>query len=246
MNERKDSEVELAKCVVAWLMDQGWTVYQEVEVFERGARADIVAVIEPKLWVIEVKRTHGLGVLEQAINWRSLSHYVSVAVPKGKRGQRTQFRQWVHTASGIGWLSVGIHGVEEYAAPQMNRLADVQYIRRALCEEQKTWCEAGNQHGYYTSFNHTRAKVLELLKDRPGLTMKEIFEDLGRCHYCSTRTAATALSAWVRRGVVNEIEPRRDGRYVRYYPKCHEAISVDSVPSVAQKSVESVKSVSNI
>ena len=91
----KMKETDIAKPVVSWLQDQGWTVYQEVEVKERGARADIVAIIEPKIWVIEVKRSYGLGVLEQALSWRSLSHYVSIAVPRGKRGQRT------HLATGF-------------------------------------------------------------------------------------------------------------------------------------------------
>lgn len=213
----KMKETDIAKPVVSWLQDQGWTVYQEVEVKERGARADIVAIIEPKIWVIEVKRSYGLGVLEQALSWRSLSHYVSIAVPRGKRGQRTQFSHWIHRVSGIGWLCVGSWGVDTYVDPQMNRRADVQYVRRALCEEQKIWCDAGSQHGHYTSFSHTRKKVFELLGERPGLTMKEIFDELGQCHYCSSKTAATALAAWIRKGVVNEIEARREGRHVRYY-----------------------------
>jgi hypothetical protein len=213
----KPSETELAKSVIRWLRDMGWSIYQEVEVFERGRRADIVAVIEPKIWVIEVKCNHSMDVLEQALLWRPLSQYVSVAVPK-KRHHRW-FHEWCHNGLGIGWLAVDKWGyVTEIMTPQMNRQAETQFIRDALCEEQKTWCNAGSQHGYYTSFSHTRLKVVSLLRERPGLTMKEIFGELGRCHYCSTRTAATAMAAWVRKGSVQEIKAQRDGRLVRYYP----------------------------
>ena len=42
--ERFRDEVELARLVRAWLIEQRWDVYQEVRVSYGGPRADLVAV----------------------------------------------------------------------------------------------------------------------------------------------------------------------------------------------------------
>jgi hypothetical protein len=58
------SEADLAAVVVAWLEVLGGDVYQEVELLPRGIRADIVAKVHAELWIIEVKTSVSLALIE--------------------------------------------------------------------------------------------------------------------------------------------------------------------------------------
>jgi hypothetical protein len=49
------TEAELAEAVVAWLCDMGWTVYKEVLIQKSGKIADIVAVKDSEVWIVESK-----------------------------------------------------------------------------------------------------------------------------------------------------------------------------------------------
>lgn len=71
-------ETELAQPVVEWLESQHWDVYQEVEC--PGGYADIVAVRDNYLWIIECKTSFSLKVVEQAMGRRA--HFRSIAIPK--------------------------------------------------------------------------------------------------------------------------------------------------------------------
>lgn len=48
------SEADVARPVVDYLNSFGWTVYQEVETI--SGIADIVAVLDKRLWIVEVKK----------------------------------------------------------------------------------------------------------------------------------------------------------------------------------------------
>ena len=227
------AEVDLGRSIVVWLREQGWTVYQEVEIFTHGARADIVAVIEPKIWIIEVKLSHGMNVLEQASHWLWLAHYVSVAVPF-KRCGHGHVAHLIHQTTGIGLLHGDAGGhVSEEISPRLNRRAEIKRVREALRDEHMIWCEAGsNNGGYYSNFNATKRKLIDLVNKTPGLTMKEIITELGRCHYISSQTARCALAQWIRKGAIKGVERQKEGRFVRYYPS--DCNSVNPVPSVAE------------
>jgi hypothetical protein len=210
-------ETDLAKKVVEWLHDWHWTVYQEVQVF-RSIRADIVAVIEPRIWVIEVKVHHGINVLEQAHRWLPWSHCVSIAVPYTRGYRRGGLLDKVHRMTGIGLIRVGSHP-DEIIPPHINRKANAVRIKNGLHEEHKHFAEAGsNCGGYFTAFAGTKKRFVKLINERPGLTIKEIVDNLGRTHYASGSIARTALSQWVRKGYIPEVERKREGKFIKYYP----------------------------
>jgi hypothetical protein len=107
-------ETEVAAAVVAWLEEAGWDVYQEVQVKRFGRIADIVAVMERRVWIIECKTSLSMAVIGQAYDWQESVHWVSVAVPilakrKGGypiRGQRPRFVNRVLRDYGIGLIKV--------------------------------------------------------------------------------------------------------------------------------------------
>lgn len=134
------SEVIIARSVVEWLQDSGWTVFQEVQVGER--RIDIVAAMD-----------------------------------------RRRFSLWDY-----------------------------------LVDEQQTVGTAGSPLDFYSAFRDTKNRVIEAVRERPGLTMREIVDLGDGYHYASWSTARAAIAKWISRGVIPGIERRRDGRTVRYFP----------------------------
>ena len=72
-------EQELASYIVSYLENENWEIFQEVQFRSYGNIADIVAVKDNKLWIIESKTTLSFKVLEQARRWKC--HYRSIAVP---------------------------------------------------------------------------------------------------------------------------------------------------------------------
>lgn len=212
----KRTEVDIAGAVVAWLRDAGWTVYQEVRVGYLGRRIDLVAELDRRLWVIECKRTHNFTVVEQAMYWIGTAQWVSVAT--AGRLRRTAPQRRFHEMLGIGWLHVGCDVEEVVAAAMTRRLRDHFDLHDYLTEAQQTVGTAGSQFDYYTTFGDTRERVIRLIQEKPGITMKEIVSHGDGYHYHSASTARASLAKWIGKGVIPGIESRRDGRTVKYYP----------------------------
>jgi len=211
------SEAKIAAQLIGYLTDQGWDLYQEVEI--DGRRADIIAIMRPKVWIIEVKLHYGLKVLEQAMFWRGLCHYVSVAIPRPNRWRILQSNliSRVHAMTGIGLLNIGSYGVDELYSSALNRKADISWVKR-LCPEHKTYAKAGtNDGGYFTAFAATKKEFTAFVHCHPGLTMKEIIDHLGRLHYANMTCAKTALAHWIIVGHLPGVARRQEGNKVRYY-----------------------------
>ncbi len=208
----KISESEMASIITEWLHDQRWEVYQEV--LCGGPRCDIVAVQGPVVWAIETKTTMSLALIGQAINWIPYANYVSVGVPYQK--QRTGER--ILRRFGIGvlqpdWMD---NSVLEKIRPEMRRKT-ARDLRVALCDEQKTYADAGNNKSrFYSPFKRTRDNLVSLVQARPGIKFSEAIEKIDY-HYSSRSAALSSLRIWINRGVIGEI--RIDNG--RLFPKPH-------------------------
>lgn len=212
-------EAELAAMVVAWLKDLHWEVYQEVEPARFDAIADIVAVRNGIVWVIETKLSLSLSVLSQAANWHYRAHYVSVAVPTAHR-QRT----WAATLAvlqryGIGMLeATSGWAVTEHHQPQLHRTARVDLILGCLTERHKTYAAAGNANGRrLTPFKQTCEELSQIVSERPGITLKDAIDGMNH-HYQSSATAKSSLSQWIHQGIVDGVEFRKEGRKNFLFP----------------------------
>jgi hypothetical protein len=195
------SEVKLAAVVVRHFRSiPGAEVYQEVAPWgSHGSRADVVVTIGPVVHVIEVKASFSLDVIEQAWYWRgrNYAHRVSVAIPAGRRGW---FRAEVCERLGIGVLGVEVAQMEwetsrvkEIVAAPLHRTASVREIRRALCEEAKTYAAAGNDASkFWSPFKATCAALREVVTAEQGLTWREAMKRV-KHHYQSDSSAASTL-----------------------------------------------------
>lgn len=228
------TEIDLAKKVVAWLTDLGWDVYQEIQIRESGSIADIVAVLDRRVWVVECKTTMSLQLLGQAEEWKRFAHMVSVAVPLVKR--RYGKRKYNNTKArfmaglilrrfGIGELRITEGPPDEYSpmvdevlAPILSRKAWANDILDCLTEKHKTYAEAGNAKGRrYTPFVATCDSLVRHVKRHPGCSMKEAVEGIPH-HYASPQSARISLAKWIDAGVISGIEVRFEGRKKFLFP----------------------------
>ncbi len=224
------SETDLADVLVPWLKERSWEVYQEVQVHRSSGRADIVATQGPLVWVIELKQSFSLSVLDQACYWRHNAHYVSVAVPPVSR------RSCAHASELCKSLRLGLlelrklehyeirwaQSVSERVAPYFNRRAQSKTVRDSLCDEQKDWAKAGNADGkFWTPFQGTCKALADYVAKNPGQTMKEVIDQIDH-HYSSDAGARAHLAKYIDRGIVAQVLIRRDEKgKLRLYPAKH-------------------------
>ncbi len=223
------SEADLGKIVVRYLEDLGWEVFQEVSWGGGGGkRADIVAVKDRVVWVLELKKTFGFDVLAQAEEWIhwNCAHKVSVVTPAPKRSIKNyHFRRKMARQVGVGWLQVreGRWGQPDYVTteekPRIQRRLRRDHIGTYLREEHKTTLEAGSQGGgYWTPFKGTAIAVRETVRRFPGISLKELIEKVDH-HYRSDAGARSSIRKWVEKGVIEGVEFRKEGRKWTLHPK---------------------------
>ena len=219
------TEEELAAIVVENLQE-GWDVYQEVQVHGSGGVADIVAVAGPKVWIIEVKKTLSWVLLEQALRWRGWAHLVSIATPIRKRGKGSQAIQIVLRTLGIGHLEVHRSeyewrsGVNECVRPRWNKAVENgRAIRDRLCEEHKSFAKAGTAGGgHFTPFKATCKELRALVKCEPGISLREAFGRI-KHHYASINSACGAMRTWILEGKVKGLRVEYRGRTPHLFPR---------------------------
>lgn len=179
-------EVELAEHVIAWLQEQHWEIYQEVEFRRMGGRADIVAVRHGIIWIIETKMAMSLEVLQQASHWPS--HYRSIGVPKARRNANRDYRV-AKDYYRVGVIEVSLGGdVQEVIKPPayLKNHKTSKIMIGQLVEQHKTFAKAGtNKGGYYTPYRNTMITIKRFVENKPGCTIDDVFDSIGKMHYAS-------------------------------------------------------------
>lgn len=225
-------ETTVARMIAEHLRDLGWEVYAEVTMRYGSPRADMVATQGPVVWVIETKSRLSFKVIEQAMWWRGFAHRVSVGVPAAKRGTASRkvanifFRK-----VGLGLIEVRdgewpeddeytrILPVRETLDAKLRRNVSDDRLRRSLCEEQKTWAKPGNADSeYWTPFKATVRELQRFVKKNPGCTTKELVEGADH-HYRTPASAKGCIPRYIRKGVIDGIEVRKEGHRLYFYPE---------------------------
>ena len=211
------TESDLAEVVVNWLQDLRWEIYQEVQFYAYGRIADIVAVQNNLVWIVETKKTMTLAVIEQAEYWKGNAHYVSIAVPYANwTNKGRSFAYTVCKKFGVGAFIVSepttytpIYVIEKQK-PQFNRYAKTERVFETLSEEHKTFAKAGNpDNKRWTPFQKTSKAVVEEVCKNPGLTLKELIDRVDT-HYSSTSTAKTCIAKYIRDGIIKGLRTEQD------------------------------------
>jgi len=203
----------------------GWEIYQEVQIYAFDRRADIVALKGNITWVIETKMNAGLEVIQQANRWQTHAHYVSIAVPRGRRSRTAHFARLVCKKFDIGMLECDMYNdrynVRQDVAPKLYR-NPYRRLRNTLTEHHKTYAEAGNSDGkFWSPFKQTCKELVRAVTAKPGMTMKELVNSISH-HYSSDATAKGSIVYWARAGKIPGIKVDEGSRPLRVYPEGHE------------------------
>ena len=187
-------EIELGRRVSAWLADQDFEIFPEVQVHSYGKIADIVARQGPLLIVVELKTSLTFRVVEQAARWVGRAHMVYIGVPTEGR---SQMLRRVLAMLGIGVIVADEYKTRESSAPTFHRHIG-QELKKALDNANPTFAEAGNPESrHWTPFQATCHAVREYVHQHPGATLKELVDNV-ETHYHSPATAKTCIVKWIR------------------------------------------------
>ena len=212
-------ESDVAEVVVNYLESRDWDVYQEVQFRPGSAVADIVAVKDKQMWIIETKISLGFTVLAQAEKWQC--HYRSIAVLRSTRGNdkgRRLAYKVCRNYLGIGIMEVlpSDHDIWVVVGPQLQVGIDtfVENQRRILDPLHKNFAKAGSSgSGHLTPYKATMIEVKEFIGSHPGCTLAEIIDHVGKAHYAHEASAKngirTALRNWEDWAVID----RQSGHY---------------------------------
>lgn len=192
-----ESEADLALCVENYLKSQGWQVFKEVKPNSLSSIADIVAVKDNKIWIIETKLQYGTKVLDQAYKWLKYAHQVSIAVPASKHVSFVLDHFLNHF--GIGKIFVynptentkGIVSIKKEASYKKN-VIDLA-IWNSLHIEQKESIAGSKGGGYITPYKLTINEIKTYLKFNPRSPIETIVANV-KHHYTSNSIAANNLS----------------------------------------------------
>jgi len=221
-------ETDLAKHVVKYLRQNGWTVYQEVVMGYGGNRADIVAVKDNVVWVIEAKVNFGFAVLAQAERWLAWTNCVSVAVPRVSYSEGRTLGRRIAKDLGIGVIDVdtllaqeSMNCVQERVEPQ-HRLGYTEKLLKCCTAAHEDFCPAGTpKGGYVTCYKLYCEMVLEYLKKEPGQTPKQIVAAIGHGHYCSDISAQVAIAQRAQWGQIAGVRADKSTRPMKLYSTEH-------------------------
>jgi hypothetical protein len=208
-------EIELGQRVSAWLAQQDFMIYPEVQVHSYSSIADIVGRRGRLLVEVELKTKLSVRVIEQAERWRQYAHMVYIAVPTTGR---TRFIQRMVAMLGIGIIvSNTTDETEELSKPTFNRRVGME-LWRALDNANPMYAEAGNSTGRrWTPFQATCAQVRKHALTSPGISLKELVDNV-KTHYSSPITARACIAQWVLAGKVEGIRLERRGRAWTVWP----------------------------
>lgn len=220
------TEKELASKVVEWLSIQHWDVYQEVQFRRGGSIADIVAVRNNYIWIIECKKSFSLDVMEQASNWRS--HFRSAAVQaliSSSSTNRDRRYKLAKEYFKIGTLVVSnLNVIERVPSPLMreyHRFAKTMMKNLHIEQKSGEYASAGSDvGGYFTPYKNTMGIIKNYIGNNPGCTLKEIINCVGnKSHYYSISSAKgcirLALSRWESNWCRSVIENGKFRYYIR-------------------------------
>lgn len=223
-------EHELGEQMLVWLQEEypDWDIYQEISLGNARKRADIVLVKSDLVWVIELKTSLSLSVIQQAYEWQV--DYRGVAVPKVMSKSARKSRRWwgsyMARQMEIDLFEIGETYVDKFSRimPSIKHKPSYTWQKDKLLNVINTgltegFAEAGTKGTYWTPYKQSMIEIREYLRENPGRSVYEIVEDLGKLHYSSERSARSTLlqrlqgieSGWCR--------VDRDARPYRFYVK---------------------------
>ena len=225
-------ETDLAKPIIDYLESFHYDVYQEVSC--GSGVADILGVMGKKIWIVELKKSLSIQLLEQAIKRLKWAHYVSICIPKplSKSSIDSLLVNEILDNHGIGVLFVKtldvsppVFSIIVNRSPKLNRHVPERHLRDLLksldprLKNNKAGCVAGER---WTPFKGFCEEVTDLVRIHPGITPIEMAKIIKSKFYSTSKSAAHAAVYYARMGLVDGVEVRNEERRLHLYPSSKE------------------------
>jgi len=218
------TETDLAKPIIDYLESFHWDVYQEVSC---GAGvADILGVMGRRIWIVELKKSLSIQLLEQAIKRLKWAHYVSICIPtpSSKSSVNSFLVNEILDNYGIGVFFANIDhssSVTIKKSPKVNRHVPEKHLKKLLnsldprLKNNQAGCVAGER---WTPFKGFCKEVTDIVKRHPGITPVEMAKRIRSRFYPYGKDAAHAAVYYARMGLIQGVEVRNEDRRLHLYP----------------------------
>jgi hypothetical protein len=195
----KLAEKDMAKHVVKYLDDLGYTTYKEVAIAGGGSdRADIYAVSARLAVSVETKTSFSIKVIEQAWAWVGRAHLAFIAVPASKTKAERLFACDICAMLGIGVLEVSAQGAVRVALNA--RLHPTPRLPK-LYDEQRDSVAGNADNDYVTPYKLTAVQVKQFMAGRKSATIREVVLNI-KHHYANPASARASLAKLIGMGVI--------------------------------------------
>ncbi len=208
MKKIKYSESDLADRIINHLEKIGWMCYKEVSMKGSGgdARSDCYFVKKDGDLIIdsialETKLSFNLKVIEQADKWIAYSNMSYVCVPAPKRVNRKNLSFGLKICKS---LNIGVYEVDmdkniikELYMPKRNDRCKYPPIY----EQQRDSVAGNNKSEYITSFKITVLNLEEYMKDKNGVELKSVVENI-KHHYKNNTSAYNTIKKFIDKKII--------------------------------------------
>lgn len=213
------SEVELCEIVKKTNMFPGFTLHEEVGMDVNGNSCDMVYHKGDEVYCIEAKLDFNFEVVAQAARWvkKATKSYIAIPYKKvtWKYGKSPKID--VCDALGIGIIIVGSANAcfmrQSFNPVQTHDFvweqifpnkADMEFWKGIFERIGENKVKAGSQHGERsTPFTRTIEALRKAAKEHPDYGLKDLLR-ITPTHYCHIDSAASAISYWARKGVIEK------------------------------------------
>jgi hypothetical protein len=212
------NEKDISEPLTNFLKNDGWEVYQEVQVELLGPVADVVAVRNGVIWEIECKTKICIEVFAQAHKWLPYANLVSVCVPV--IGQYSNsFENWKCAAAAMG---IGIISVYEKSRTVEKRTyadnpkvavdleahghsASNDALQNGLRESHKLFISSGKKSRVaITKLQKTMRDLVECVNRHPGIELLSALHKIDH-HYSTDYSAVLGILLQLDKGNLPEI-----------------------------------------
>lgn len=222
-------EIDLAEPIIDYLQAFHWDVYQEVPC--GSGVADILAVLNGRIWTIELKTSLSLQLLDQAIHRCYRSHYVSIGIPKSKKYPPSYRSSAVKTI--VDRFGIGIFVIDnrkklsekklsQEVPPSLIRWSSEREIKKILkslhpkMKKNKAGSRPGNN---WTPWKEWKANVEKIVAENPGITPKEMVDKLKSIRpYSKPENAVHAAVYYARSGLIERVTVVKKNNRLHLYP----------------------------
>jgi len=189
------SEKEIGAKVLEQFVRDGWDCYPECMMC--GARADLVAIRNGLIAIVECKTSLSVSLFDQIIEWRPFANFLYAATPSRKKRRFSITEKHLFQYFGIGHVSIGyIVRVDEARYLRIPK-KNAKKVLDHLHPDMKNYVPGSQAtDGFSSPWKRTMRTAIEYVRTHPGCTIKDLVAGIEH-HYASTASARASLFKWL-------------------------------------------------